>query len=200
MPVGAKEVRPNVVFILDDLGYGDLSCYGQTKLQTPNIDRLAHEGMQFTDHYSGNTSLTVKGLPDDRTTPRACSLPRQRECHCSADPSMTTLPRLLKMLAMQPGRLVWGLGVTVEPGRPNPLTHGFDHFSGWKSQRIAHTYYPTSIVRDGKEENPPGTYVHDLIMDDAFAFIQQEAESDTPFFCYIPTAIPHAAMRTENIT
>ena len=56
MPVGAKEVRPNVVFILaDDLGYGDLSCYGQTKLQTPNIDRLAHEGMKFTDHYSGNT-------------------------------------------------------------------------------------------------------------------------------------------------
>ena len=56
LPVGAEEVRPNVVFILaDDLGYGDLSCFGQTKLQTPNIDRLAHEGMKFTDHYSGNT-------------------------------------------------------------------------------------------------------------------------------------------------
>ncbi|MEO2042096.1 MAG: sulfatase-like hydrolase/transferase, partial [Pirellulales bacterium] len=87
----------------------------------------------------------------------------------------------------------------VEPGRPNPLTHGFDHFSGWKSQRIAHTYYPTSIVRDGKEEKlPSGTYVHDLIMDDAFAFIRHEAESGTPFFCYIPTAIPHAAMHAPK--
>ena len=62
-PVGAKEVRPNVVFILaDDLGYGDLSCYGQTKLQTPNIDRLAHEGMKFTDHYSGNTAVSYTHL------------------------------------------------------------------------------------------------------------------------------------------
>ena len=203
-PVGAKEVRSNVVFILaDDLGYGDLSCYGQTKLQTPNIDRLAHEGMQFTDHYSGNTVCSPS---------RACLMTGQHpgRVHCrgngdesviaALDPSMTTLPRLFKNAGYATGAFgKWGLGVTVEPGRPNPLTHGFDHFSGWKSQRIAHTYYPTSIVRDGKEENlPPGTYVHDLIMDDAFAFIRQEAESDTPFFCYIPTAIPHAAMHAPK--
>ncbi|HBK73271.1 MAG TPA: hypothetical protein DDZ24_03555 [Planctomycetaceae bacterium] len=87
----------------------------------------------------------------------------------------------------------------LNPAGPIPLTHGFDHFSGWKSQRIAHTYYPTSIVRDGKEEKlPSGTYIHDLILDDAFAFIRQEAESGTPFFCYIPTAIPHAAMHAPK--
>ena len=92
-----------------------------------------------------------------------------------------------------------GLVSQIEPGRPNPLTHGFDHFSGWKSQRIAHTYYPTSIVRDGKEEMlEQGTYVHDLIMEDAFSFIRHEAEAGIPFFCYIPTAIPHAAMHAPK--
>ena len=111
---------------------------------------------------------------------------------------MTTLLRLFKMLAMQPGRLVAGWGSRLNQDGLNPLTHGFDHFSGWKSSGIAHTYYPTSIVRDGKEENLLRAHVHDLIMDDAFAFIRQEAESGTPFFCYIPTAIPHAAMHAPK--
>ena len=120
-PVGAKEVRPNVVFILaDDLGYGDLSCYGQTKLQTPNIDRLAHEGMKFTDHYSGNTVCSPS---------RACLMTGQHpgRVHCrgngdesviaALDPSMTTLPRLFKNAGYATGAFgKWGLGVTVEPG------------------------------------------------------------------------------------
>jgi arylsulfatase A-like enzyme len=120
LPVCAKEVRPNVVYILaDDLGYGDLSCYGQTKLQTPNIDRLAHEGMKFTDHYSGNTVCSPS---------RACLMTGQHpgRVHCrgngdesviaALDPSMTTLPRLFKNAGYATGAFgKWGLGVTVEP-------------------------------------------------------------------------------------
>ena len=200
----AVDDKPNVVLLVaDDLGYGDLSCYGQRKLETPNIDRLAGEGMKFTDFYSGNTVCSPS---------RACLMTGQHpgRVHCrgngdesviaALDSSMTTLPRLFKNAGYATGAFgKWGLGVTTEPGRPNPLTHGFDHFSGWKSQRIAHTYYPTSIVRDGKEHQlDPGTYVHDLIMADAFSFIRHEAETGKPFFCYVPTAIPHAAMHAPK--
>ncbi len=200
----AADNKPNVVLLVaDDLGYGDLSCYGQKKLETPNIDRLAGEGMKFTDFYSGNTVCSPS---------RACLMTGQHpgRVHCrgngdesviaALDPSMTTLPRLFKNAGYATGAFgKWGLGVTTEHGRPNPLTHGFDHFSGWKSQRIAHTYYPTSIVRDGREQKlEPGTYVHDLIMADAFSFIRHEAKAGKPFFCYVPTAIPHAAMHAPK--
>ena len=81
----------------------------------------------------------------------------------------------------------------------NPMTHGFDHYSGWKGQSIAHTYYPSFIVRDGKAEPLDGkTFVHDLIMQDAFDFIEQNAKAGTPFFAYIPTAVPHAAMHAPK--
>ena len=200
----AADNKPNVVLLVaDDLGYGDLSCYGQKKLETPNIDRLAGEGMKFTDFYSGNTVCSPS---------RACLMTGQHpgRVHCrgngdesviaALEPSMTTLPRLFKNAGYATGAFgKWGLGVTTEHGRPNPLTHGFDHFSGWKSQRIAHTYYPTSIVRDGREQKlEPGTYVHDLIMADAFSFIRHEAKAGKPFFCYVPTAIPHAAMHAPK--
>jgi arylsulfatase A-like enzyme len=192
--------RPNVVLIVaDDLGYGDLSCYGQEKLSTPQIDRLASEGLRFTDHYAGNTVCSPS---------RACLMTGQHpgHVHCrgnsdentraALDPAMTTLPRLFKNAGYATGAFgKWGLGHTTMAGAPNPLTHGFDTFSGWKSQAIAHTYYPTSLVRDGKEVPlEPGTYVHDLIMADAFQFIRHNAQRRQPFFCYIPTAIPHAAL------
>ncbi|MBT3194794.1 MAG: arylsulfatase [Verrucomicrobia bacterium] len=194
--------RANVVYILaDDLGYGDLGCYGQKKLKTPNIDRLASEGMKFTDHYSGNTVCSPS-----RANLMTGQHPGHVHCRGNAggagensmalDPAMTTLPRLFKNAGYATGGFgKWGLGITCEDGAPNPLTHGFDHFSGWKSQMIAHTYYPTSMVRDGNEiPLEEGTFVHDLIMADALAFIRRSVKAGKPFFCYIPTAVPHAAM------
>jgi arylsulfatase A-like enzyme len=193
--------KPNVIYILaDDLGYGDLGCYGQEKLQTPHIDRIAKEGLQFSDHYSGNTVCSPS---------RAVLMTGQHpgHVHCrgnggennfALDPEMITLPRLFKNAGYATGAYgKWGLGHTNLKGKTNPLTHGFDHFTGWKSQGVAHTYYPTSIIRDGTESPlKEGTYIHDLIMQDAFDFIQKNAKAKNPFFCYIPTAIPHAAMHT----
>ncbi|MGE9269829.1 MAG: sulfatase-like hydrolase/transferase, partial [Verrucomicrobiales bacterium] len=198
-----SEAPPNVIYILaDDLGMGDLGCYGQKKLKTPHIDRIAEEGMRFTDHYSGNTVCSPS---------RAVLMTGQHpgKVHCrgngnensfALDPKMTTLSRVFKNAGYATGAFgKWGLGVTSSEGPPNPLTHGFDHYSGWKSQMIAHTYYPTSIVRDGKETPlEKGTFIHDLIMDDATNFIKRNAESGTPFFCYIPTAVPHAAMHAPE--
>ena len=195
--------KPNVIFILaDDLGMGDLGCYGQQKLKTPNIDSIASEGIRFTDHYSGNTVCSPS---------RAVLMTGQHpgHVHCrgngdensfALDPKMTTLPRLFKNAGYATGAFgKWGLGETILEGAPNPLTHGFDHYTGWLSQRLAHTYYPPTIIRDGKEEPlEEGTFVHDLIMQDAFDFIKASTDEGKPFFCYIPTAVPHAAMHAPE--
>ncbi|TWU57630.1 arylsulfatase [Rubripirellula reticaptiva] len=200
---GADSDSPNVIFILaDDLGIGDLGCYGQQKLKTPNIDRLASEGLRFTDHYSGNTVCSPS---------RAVIMTGQHpgHVHCrgngeentfALDPKMITLPRMFKNAGYATGAFgKWGLGITSDSGNSNPLTHGFDHFSGWKSQRIAHTYFPSSIVRDGVEQPlQPGTFIHDMIVDDARQFIRSSVSAKTRFFCYIPTAVPHAAMHAPK--
>lgn len=200
----STQTRPNVICMLaDDLGYGDLSIMGQKKLKTPHIDRLGSEGIVFTDHYSGNTVCSPS---------RANLMTGQHSGHVSCrsngtqptfkwlDPEMVTLPRLFKHAGYTTGAFgKWGLGTTSEAGRPNPMTHGFDVFSGWKSQTIAHTYYPSTIVRNGKEEPlEKGTFIHDLIMADALAFIRKSAEDGKPFFAYIPTAVPHAAMHAPQ--
>ena len=198
-PTMAYASTPNVIYILaDDLGMGDLGCYGQQKLKTPNIDRIANEGIRFTDHYSGNTVCSPS---------RAVLMTGQHpgHVHCrgngnesgfALDPEMVTLPRLFKNAGYATGAFgKWGLGITTEKGNPNPLTHGFDQYTGWKSQAIAHTYYPSSIIRNGEEQKlEKGTFIHDLIMADAVDFIKNSVESKSPFFCYIPTAVPHAAM------
>lgn len=196
--------KPNVIYILaDDLGYGDLSCYGQKKFQTPNIDRLANEGLKFTAHYSGNTVCSPS---------RAVLMTGQHSGHCylrgnlkaevgaSLDEDMTVLPEVLKAAGYSTGAFgKWGLGVTNYEGAANPLSHGFDEFYGWKSQTIAHTYFPSSIVHNGQEISvPDGTFVHDLVMEKARQFISSNAQSEKPFFCYIPTAVPHAAMHAPK--
>ncbi len=196
--------RPNVIYILaDDLGYGDLSCYGQEKFATPNIDRLAGEGMKFTGHYAGNTvcspsrAVLMTGLHPGHCAIRGNGA---EETTIRLELDDFVLPELFKAAGYATGAFgKWGLGVTNSKGRGNPLVHGFDEFYGWKSQMIAHTYYPSSVVHNGRElPLAEGTYVHDLIMDQARDFIRRQVDAKTPFFCYIPTAVPHAAMHAPK--
>lgn len=200
----AGRTLPNVIYILaDDLGYGDLSIMGQKKLTTPNIDRIGYEGVVFSDHYSGNTVCSpsranlMTGQHPGHVACRSNGTPMELK---HLDPKMVTLPRLFKNAGYATGAFgKWGLGTTCEDGPANPMTHGFDVFSGWKSQMIAHTYYPSTIVRNGVEEPlREGTFIHDIIMDDARAFIEKSAEAGKPFFAYIPTAVPHAAMHAPE--
>lgn len=192
--------HPNIIYILaDDLGYGDLSCYGQEKLSTPNIDRLATEGLKFTNHYSGNTvcspsrAVLMTGVHSGQCYLRGNIW---KEVHAALPEDMTVLPEVFKNAGYRTGAFgKWGLGNTNGNKAELPSTHGFDEFVGWKSQLIAHTYYPSSYVHNGKEiALKKGTYLNPIVMDAARNFISESVKARKPFFCYIPTAIPHAAM------
>jgi len=202
--VVAAAQKPNVIYLLaDDLGLGDLSCYGQEKFKTPSIDRIAKEGIQFTAHYSGNTvcspsrAVLMTGQQPGKVYLRGNVT---EEITAPLDPQMTVLPEIFKAAGYATGAFgKWGLGHTHLEGKNNPLTHGFDEFCGWKSQMIAHTYYPSSYVHNGKEiPLKKETYVHDIIMNNALQFMERDAKEGRPFFCYIPTAIPHAAMHAPS--
>ncbi len=194
--------KPNIIYIMaDDLGYGDLSCYGQKHFETPNIDRLATEGMRFTQHYSGSTvcaptrSSLMTGLHTGHTPVRGNR--EHRPVGQAPIPGDTvTVAKLLKQAGYATGMYgKWGLGFPGSEG--DPMKQGFDEFYGYNCQRNAHTYYPRFLFHNEKKVELDGkTYSHDLIMDKALAFIRRHAKR--PFFCYMPVTIPHAAMHVPE--
>ncbi len=204
---GAKKTdHPNIVFILaDDLGYGDLGCYGQKKIKTPRLDRMAREGIRFTSHYSGFTVCS----------PSRCALMTGKHMgHATVKGNGgrlkkedITVPMLLKEAGYKTCMIgKWGLvGRPGHPGSPN--NKGFDHFFGFDNQGFAHFYYPEFLWRNDKKVLYPdnhnlrvngeyipgkGTYSHDEFTKEAVSFIKDNAAN--PFFLYLPYAIPHAEL------
>ena len=203
MPLFATEEnrKPNIIYILaDDLGYGDLSCYGQRKFKTPNIDRLAAEGVKFTQHYSGSTVCApsrcslMTGLHTGHAQVRG-NREVKPEGQAPMKPGTETIPALLKKAGYVCGMFgKWGLGA---PGSSSDPAVFFDEFYGYNCQRQAHTYYPKHLWQDMKKVQLDGkTYSHDLIMNAAISYIR--ANKDRPLFCYIPVTIPHAAMHAPE--
>ncbi len=202
---GAGKVKsPNIIFILaDDLGYGDLSCYGQTKFATPNIDKLAQQGMLFTQHYSGSTvcapsrSALMTGQHTGHTFIRGNKEVRP-EGQYPMSAEVVTLAELLKEKGYATGAFgKWGLGYPGSEGDAN--NQGFDTFFGYNCQRIGHNYYPyflrdnqDSLVLKANAGKATGTYAPQLIHEKTIEFI--ETHHDEPFFCYVPTIIPHAEL------
>jgi arylsulfatase A-like enzyme len=148
----AAAKRPNVVFVIaDDLGYGDLGCYGQTKIRTPNIDRLAAEGMRFTAHYSGcNVCAPSRCVLMTGQHPGHAYIRDNRgglagqEGQEPVPPDSLHLPLTFKRLGYTLGGFgKWGLGPVGSTG--DPLKQGFDRFFGYNCQAVAHNYYPTSL-------------------------------------------------------
>ncbi len=188
---------PNIVFIMaDDLGYGELGCYGQERIRTPHIDRMASEGMLFSDAYSGCSvcaparSVLMTGLHMGHTSVRSNpgGVPILDED--------TTVAELLKAQGYATGCFgKWGLGDIGTEGVP--WKQGFDEFVGYLHQAHAHYYYPLYLYDndqrlplDGNEGNGRGTYSHDVIADRALRFIERHQHQ--PFFCYVPFTIPHS--------
>ena len=195
---------PNIIYILaDDLGYGDLSCYGQTKFSTPNIDRLAAEGMRFTQHYSGSTvcapsrSALMTGLHTGHTPVRGNKEIRPEGQYPLAD-SVYTLAEMLEQAGYSTGAFgKWGLGYPGSEGDPN--FQGFERFFGYNCQRYGHNYYPRhlwsdqdSIVLEANAGTARGTYAPSLIHERTLEFI--EKHQDEPFFLFVPSIIPHAEL------
>ncbi len=201
--------QPNIIFIMaDDLGYGDLGCYGQNLIQTPNIDKLAAEGMRFTQHYSGSTvcapsrCVLMTGLHTGHCHIRGNhALPHEGNLPIPAN--SITVAKVLKKAGYTTAAMgKWGLGYPGSEG--DPVNQGFDHFFGYNCQRQAHNYYPDHLWRNtqkvmlkgnfnGKQEQ----YSHDLIVDEALQFIKQNQSN--PFFLYLPFTIPHTKFQVPEL-
>ena len=148
-PLPAADRGPNIIYIMaDDLGYGDLSCFGQTKFKTPNIDRLASEGVTFTDYYAGSTvcaptrCVLMTGLHTGHAFVRG-NREVQPEGQAPMPADIVTLPRRLNDAGYTTGMFgKWGLGA---PGSASDPSEHFDEFFGYNCQRQAHTFYPTHL-------------------------------------------------------
>lgn len=196
--------KPNIIYILaDDLGYGDLSFTGQEKYKTPNIDKLAEEGMFFNQHYSGSTvcapsrSALMTGQHTGHTFIRG-NKEIQPEGQYPLQASANTIPKLLKSAGYITGAFgKWGLGYPSSEG--DPVNQGFDEFYGYNCQRMGHKYYPFHLwhnqdkeILEGNTAESKEVYGPDIIHEKAMAFL--EKHKDTTFFLYYPSIIPHAEL------
>ncbi|HEX2969155.1 MAG TPA: arylsulfatase [Bacteroidales bacterium] len=199
-----EDKQPDIIYILaDDLGYGDLSCYGQSRFQTPNIDRLSNDGMLFTQHYSGCTvsapsrSSLFTGLHTGHTPIRG-NKEWQPEGQWPLPASSVTIPEMLKSQGYITGVFgKWGLGYPGSEG--DPSSQGVDEFLGYNCQRLAHNYYPDhlwynreKILLHENDSSRKGAYSAELIHKAALQFIEKNRKK--PFILFYTTTIPHAEL------
>jgi arylsulfatase A-like enzyme len=195
---------PNIVLILlDDLGYGDFGCYGQELIRTPNIDRVAAEGMRFTDCYAGGVvcapsrSVLMSGLHGGHAPVRA----NAGTIPIAADD--ITVAQVLKQAGYATGGFgKWGLGDAGSTGAPT--RHGFDQFSGYLHQVHAHSYYTDFLWDNDKKFPLPGNangkreqYSADVIAERSFQFIADNR--NRPFFLYACYTLPHARFEVPSL-
>jgi len=203
-----REQKPNIIYILaDDLGFGDLGVYGQDKIETPNIDRLAASGMLFRNHYTGSTvcapsrSALLTGLHTGHTPIRGNKelIPEGQE---AMPDSIFTIGKMMKQAGYATGAFgKWGLGFVETSG--DPINQGFDTFFGYNCQRIAHRYYPEYLWEnqekyylEGNDWENQEVYAQDIIHDKTMAFL--EANKEKPFFMFVPLVAPHAELAVPD--
>lgn len=198
--------RPNIVVILaDDLGYGDIGVNGQKRIKTPNIDRLAKEGMQFTQFYAGTSvcapsrSSLMTGQHTGHTYIRGNKEVKPEGQQPIAD-SVVTMAELLKKAGYNTAAFgKWGLGPVGSEG--DPTRQGFDQFYGYNCQALAHRYYPDHLWNNGQKVVLNGNqdlkqardYAPDLIQKQALQFLNKQTGKQ-PFFLFLPYTLPHAEL------
>ncbi len=201
--------KPNIIFILaDDLGYGDVGCFGQKKIKTPGLDQMALEGMRFTSAYAGSTVCApsrcalMTGLHSGHGWIRGNSTLALR-------PEDVTVAQVLKQAGYRTSLVgKWGLGLEGSTGIPG--RQGFDEWFGYLDQQHAHNYYPEFLWRgdsQGTEVRVPleknqngqkGDYSHDKFTREALSFVNRN--KDHPFFLYLAYTIPHANNELKSAT
>jgi len=211
-----RETTPSIILIMaDDLGYGDLGCYGQQKILTPHIDGLAAEGMRFTQAYAGSTVCTpsrcslMTGLHNGHNRIRD-NLPPE----IFLQPDDFTIAELIKQAGYHTGGIgKWGLGTSGSWGTPN--MQGFDYWYGHLNTNQAHFYYPDYLwendrvvlleeltmvdgvgLLSGNRGGSNKLYTHDLFTEKALSFI--ESNQSNPFFLYLAYTIPHYSDYPED--
>jgi arylsulfatase A-like enzyme len=187
--------KPNIILILaDDLGYGDIGAFGQKFIKTPNLDKLAQDGIKFTNFYAGapvcapSRASLMTGMHQGHAVIRGNN--NDKGERVPLRPEDTTIAEVLKTAGYRTGIIgKWGLGEPETTGIPNKK--GFDYFFGYLNQNHAHNYYPDYLWRNEEKVNlPNGTYSADLFAQEALDFVKREREN--PFFLYLAVTLPHA--------
>jgi len=200
--VQAVSKKPNIIYIVsDDLGYGDLGCYGQKVVKTPQLDKMAQEGLRFTDHYAGHTVCRPSRLVFLTGKHTGHTAIAGNNMHVLPKGSVTVTSLLKQAGYVTGGAGKWALGDVGTSGHPN--RQGFDFFYGYLDQSAAHDYYPENLFRNDKAERLPGnvnsgqrnvsskkvTYAHTRITEEALGFIKRN--KDKPFYLNLTWTIPH---------
>ncbi len=207
---GEPTLRPNLVFILaDDVAQGDLGCYGQKLIQTPNLDRMAAEGTRYLQAYCGTTvcapsrTSLMTGLHMGHAPIRA-NREIQPEGQMPLPASTCTVAQVLKGQGYTTACMgKWGMGLFDTTG--SPLKQGFDHFFGYNCQRHAHSYFPTYLYRDDQRFDLPGndgrgigkTYAQNLIADETLRWVRTQRER--PFFLFYAVTLPHGRYEIDDL-
>ena len=208
----AETKKPNIIYILaDDLGIGDLSCYGQQKIKTPNIDSLAEEGLKFNRHYSGSCvcapsrSSLLTGLHTGHAPIRGnLGSMFGKEGQCEMPKGTLTLAEILRMNGYKTGAFgKWGLG--AQDSYSSPMAMGFEKFFGYNCQSLAHNYYPDhlwdnsqKIILHGNANGARKEYSADIIHSRLMSFLDEASreysQKGRPFFIYYAMTLPHAEL------
>jgi arylsulfatase A len=202
--------KPNIIFVLgDDIGQGDLGCYGQQKIKTPNLDKMAAEGIRFTQAYSGTTvcapsrTSLMTGLDMGHSPVRANREIAKGQGQMPLPETTVTVAQLLKQQGYATACMgKWGMGMFDTTG--SPLKKGFDRFYGYNCQRHAHSYFPEYLydndTRIDLPENKGGakkTYADRLIQKNVLSWVEQQGTK--PFFLFYSTTLPHGSYEIDDL-
>ena len=207
----ASAKQPNLIFILsDDLAQGDVGCYGQKLIQTPNLDRMAAEGTRYTQAYCGTTvcapsrASLMTGLHTGHSPIRGNWEIAKGEGQYPLPTETLTVAEILKPAGYATACIgKWGMGMFNTTG--SPLKHGFDHFFGYNCQRHAHSYFPAHLYKDDASFDLPGnsgkgvgkTYAQNLIQEDVLKWLK--AQKDHPFFLFYAITLPHGNAEIDDL-
>ncbi|MGC4004935.1 MAG: arylsulfatase [Pirellulales bacterium] len=203
----AHAAPPNIVLIMaDDLGVAELGCYGQKLIKTPELDRMAKEGLRFTNFYTGSPvcapsrCVLMTGLHGGHAFVRDNREIGSGQGQQPIPADAVTMASVLKKTGYATAAFgKWGLG---NPGGTGEITkHGFDLFVGYHDQYHAHSHYPTHLFRNGEKFELPGNtggkgtqHTQDIFDDEAAKFLDAQAAAKTPFFLYFPTTLTHVSL------
>lgn len=232
LPVAAlaesEDFQPNIIFVMvDDMGYGDVGVHGQEHIRMPNVDRMAREGIRYTNVYSGSpicapargTLMTGMHTGNTRVRGNMSRVEGHGAVECAFRDGRLRVPlweddvtvaEVLKEAGYVTGITgKWGLGEAGTPGVPN--RQGFDEWLGFLNQALAHSYYPKYIWKNQEKLHLEGNagprgdfvneavYVHDLFTEFALDFIQRHGPGEAPFFLYVPYTIPHSRWQIPEL-